>query len=158
MTTTHQAASPLETSSRGRRLVVPAVSALGAAAFLTLAHVVDPNEPGNYPTCPWLAITGTWCPGCGTLRATHALTHGDLGTAFARNPVTVLAYLLLLRRVRCVHRADVDRPAEETPRPRMGALRTVRGNPRVLGAAQRPGVHLALAGLTPAPTQPVRRA
>ena len=95
MTTTHQAASPLETSSRGRRLVVPALSALGAAAFLTLAHVVDPNEPGNYPTCPWLAITGTWCPGCGTLRATHALTHGDPGTAFARNPVTVLAYLVV---------------------------------------------------------------
>lgn len=90
-----QAASPLETSSRGRRLLAPALSALAAAAFLTVAHVVDPNEPGTYPTCPWLALTGTYCPGCGTLRATHALTHGDLGTALARNPATVLAYAVM---------------------------------------------------------------
>jgi len=89
------AASPLETPSRGRRLLVPALSALGAAAFLTLAHVVDPNQPGTYPTCPWLALTGTYCPGCGTLRATHALTNGDIGTALARNPATVLAYAVI---------------------------------------------------------------
>lgn len=94
-TTLGQVASPLETSSRGRRLLVPGLSALGAAAFLTLAHVVDPNEPGTYPTCPWLALTGTFCPGCGTLRATHALTYGDVGTALARNPMTVLAYAVI---------------------------------------------------------------
>ena len=94
-TTLGQAAPPLETSTRGRRLLTPIVSAVGAAAFFTVAHVVDPNEPGNYPTCPWPAPTGTFCAGCGTLRATHALTHGDVGGAVARNPLTVVAYVVI---------------------------------------------------------------
>ena len=81
--------------SRGRRLVGPGVSALGATAFVLAVHVVDPNEPGSYPTCPWLLITGTWCPGCGTLRATRALSEGDVGTALARNPVTVIAFVAI---------------------------------------------------------------
>ncbi len=58
---------------------------------VALVAVVDPNEPGHYPTCPLLAVTGFYCPGCGTLRALHALAHGDVTTALARNPLAVLA-------------------------------------------------------------------
>jgi hypothetical protein len=57
---------------------------------------IDPNQPGHYPTCPFLAITGHWCPGCGSLRAVHALATGDLGTALDRNPLTVLLLPLLV--------------------------------------------------------------
>ena len=65
---------------------------LGAALAATaVVAAVDPNEPGHYPTCPLLASTGLYCPGCGTLRALHALAHGDVSTALARNPLTVLA-------------------------------------------------------------------
>ena len=52
---------------------------------------VDPNTVGHYPTCPFLAITGRYCPGCGALRAVHALAHGDPMTALARNPFVVVA-------------------------------------------------------------------
>ncbi len=86
----------LDQPSRARRMVRPAAAALGATAFVLAVHVVDPNEPGSYPTCPWLLLTGTWCPGCGTLRATRALTEGDLGTALARNPVTVITFAAML--------------------------------------------------------------
>ena len=58
---------------------------------MLLVSFDDPNEPGHFPTCPFLALTGHWCPGCGTLRALHALGHGDLLTALARNPFAVLA-------------------------------------------------------------------
>jgi len=51
---------------------------------------VDPNAAGHYPTCPFLAVTGWYCPGCGALRAVHALGHGHLMTALARNPFTVV--------------------------------------------------------------------
>jgi hypothetical protein len=71
------------------------VYGLAAVAFVTVAAVIDPNEPGHYPTCPWLALTTTYCPGCGTLRATHALAEGDLATAMARNPATVIAAVAL---------------------------------------------------------------
>jgi Protein of unknown function (DUF2752) len=73
--------------------------AVGAAALLGAGYVasVDPNVAGHYPTCPFLALTGWYCPGCGGLRAVHALAHGDLTTALARNPlaVVVLGYVVV---------------------------------------------------------------
>ncbi|PSK86553.1 uncharacterized protein DUF2752 [Murinocardiopsis flavida] len=71
-----------------------AVGAIGLAAA-ALVHVVDPNEAGNYPTCPWLMVTGTYCPGCGTMRAVSALTNGDLAGAFAMNPLTMVLLPIL---------------------------------------------------------------
>jgi hypothetical protein len=75
---------------------VLAVTTAGLAAAATL-FAVDPNEPGHYPTCPFLATTGWYCPGCGALRGIHDLLHGDLAGAIARNPMTVIAvpYLVL---------------------------------------------------------------
>jgi hypothetical protein len=68
---------------------------LGVAALALVGTgyvaTVDPNATGHYPTCPFLAITGWYCPGCGALRAVHALAHGDLATALARNPFAVVA-------------------------------------------------------------------
>jgi hypothetical protein len=68
----------------------PALGLLGLGAAAT-AYVaaVDPNRPGHYPVCPFLALTGWWCPGCGGLRAVHALTRGDLGTALHDNVLVV---------------------------------------------------------------------
>lgn len=66
---------------------------VAAAALIGVGYVrgVDPNAPGHYPSCPFLAVTGWYCPGCGALRALHALGHGDVMTALARNPFTVVA-------------------------------------------------------------------
>ncbi|WP_042383716.1 DUF2752 domain-containing protein [Streptacidiphilus melanogenes] len=61
---------------------------LGAAATAYVG-AVDPNRPGHYLTCPFLALTGWWCPGCGGLRAVHALTRGDLGAALHDNVLVV---------------------------------------------------------------------
>ncbi|MFW5473756.1 DUF2752 domain-containing protein [Knoellia sp. CPCC 206450] len=81
---------------RGRRLLWPAVSAAGATGFVLVAHLLDPNQPGNYPTCPWLLLTGTFCPGCGTLRATHALSNGDVLEALHRNPLAVATFVVMV--------------------------------------------------------------
>ncbi len=61
----------------------------GAALAALLVATLDPNEAGHYPTCPFLALTGMYCPGCGGLRAVHALVHGEVGTALERNPLVV---------------------------------------------------------------------
>ena len=68
---------------------VAVLAAVGAATAYVGA--VDPNEGGHYPTCPFLFVTGWYCPGCGSLRAVHALANGDGATAFARNPLLVLS-------------------------------------------------------------------
>ena len=76
-------------------MFLPAASLVGAAVFALSTHMVNPEIPGRWPTCPWLLLTGTYCPGCGTLRATHALTEGDLPLALHRNPFAVITYAVL---------------------------------------------------------------
>ena len=77
-------------------LRAPALVAAGALAVTTLVATVDPHQPGHYPTCPFLAVSGWYCPGCGSLRALHDLAHGDLAGALARNPLMVVAAAGLL--------------------------------------------------------------
>jgi hypothetical protein len=63
-----------------------------ATAVVVYVGSVDPNEHGHYPTCPFLAATGFYCPGCGSLRMIHALAHGHVGEAVGRN---VFAFAML---------------------------------------------------------------
>lgn len=75
---------------RARAVLAPLAVAVAAGAGTLLVALVDPGEPGHYPTCPFLALTGLYCPGCGGLRAVHALTHGDPITALGFNPLVVV--------------------------------------------------------------------
>jgi hypothetical protein len=78
---------------RARRAPYAVLAAVaGAAAYVGL---VDPNRPGHYPTCPFYAITGYYCPGCGSLRMVHALTHGHVAEAFGRNALAFVTLPLL---------------------------------------------------------------
>lgn len=91
---------------------------LGALVLVgaLLLHVVDPNEPGNYPTCPWLLLTGTFCPGCGTTRAIALATHLDVLGSISMNPLLwLLAPYLLLAYARWF--ADTIRPRRRPDRP-----------------------------------------
>jgi hypothetical protein len=72
-----------------------AVCATALAACAVLA-VADPNRPGVYPSCPFRLATGLDCPGCGTLRAVHALTGGDVLRALDHNLLTVLLLPVLV--------------------------------------------------------------
>ncbi|HUR76168.1 MAG TPA: DUF2752 domain-containing protein [Sporichthya sp.] len=89
MTTVSSTAPPR--SGRARPPWAAPVLHLAAVAATLVVAVRSPEESGHYPTCPFLAITGWWCPGCGSLRAVHALAHGDVGTAIDRNVLTVAA-------------------------------------------------------------------
>lgn len=71
------------------------VGVLGAAA-VALVATVDPHRPGSYGVCPLRALTGLYCAGCGGLRATYDLAHGDLAGAWAMNPVWVLLVPVLV--------------------------------------------------------------
>ena len=42
------------------------------------------------------ATTGLQCPGCGGLRATHQLLHGQLAAAFHYNPMFIVSLPLAL--------------------------------------------------------------
>jgi hypothetical protein len=60
-----------------------------------LLHVRDPHRGGSWGYCPWLFLTGTYCPGCGGLRAVNDLTRGDVAGAASSNLLFVASLPLL---------------------------------------------------------------
>ncbi len=83
----------------GIRPDAPRVVHVAAIAASSLACMVlylfDPSD-GGYPLCPFRAVTGLYCPGCGTLRCLHALLHLDLRSALDHNALTVLFVPMLV--------------------------------------------------------------
>ncbi|MEO6703475.1 MAG: DUF2752 domain-containing protein [Jatrophihabitantaceae bacterium] len=73
--------------TRRSTLVRTATVALVAVPGL---YLFNPNT-SRIPLCPLHAMTGLWCPLCGVTRASHALLHGQLGTALQDNLLFVLA-------------------------------------------------------------------
>lgn len=77
------------------RHVVWGTGALFAAALGYLAFA-DPHRPGFLaPPCPFLHLTGWLCPGCGGLRMTHDLLHGDVAAAVTDNVFLLVGLPLL---------------------------------------------------------------
>ncbi|WP_165495181.1 DUF2752 domain-containing protein [Actinomadura roseirufa] len=106
------------------RLLAPAGVLVLAVSVVSYVAVVDPNQHGHYPTCPFLALTGLQCPGCGSLRMIHALAHGRpreaLGlNVFAVSMLPVLAFFW----VRWTAARARDRPTRTKP-----------GDPRLIWA------------------------
>jgi hypothetical protein len=68
--------------------------AAGAVLLVALAAVVlrafNPATTWFYPPCPFRALTGYLCPGCGTLRAIHEVLRGNFFAALKLNPVMML--------------------------------------------------------------------
>ena len=77
------------------RLWVACVTTV-AVAGLTCLFVWNPAQSTFYPPCLFHALTGLHCPGCGTLRAMHALAHGRLVEALGLNALSTLAAPLVV--------------------------------------------------------------
>jgi hypothetical protein len=59
---------------------------IGAGVVL---YLFNPETAGFYPVCAFHQLTGLDCPGCGSLRALHQLSHGNLAAAWRFNPLLV---------------------------------------------------------------------
>lgn len=67
-------------------------------AFTGLAilfFVLNPAEHQIFPRCVFNALTGYYCPGCGSQRAIHSLLHLDLAGVVSYNILFIPAFLLL---------------------------------------------------------------
>jgi hypothetical protein len=83
-------ASPdLLAASRRARVTGPVLVAGAVLGASVVLHLRDPHQGGSYLFCPWLVLTGTYCPGCGGLRAVNDLTRGDLAAAASSNLLLV---------------------------------------------------------------------
>ncbi len=70
---------------RGRGVTGPLLLAAAVLGVSVLLHLRDPHRSGSWGYCPWFLLTGTYCPGCGGLRAVNDLTRGDLRAAASSN-------------------------------------------------------------------------
>ena len=87
---------PLGPTSRRKRVSAPVLVAGAVLAASVLLHLRDPHQSGSYLYCPWLVLTGTYCPGCGGLRAVNDLTRGDVVAAASSNLLFVGSIPLVL--------------------------------------------------------------
>jgi hypothetical protein len=86
-----------EITSRLSKRTVIAIG-LGTASLLVIAVLFrfDPSDSTIYPVCLFHKFTGLNCPGCGSLRALHHLTHGEFAAALHCNPLLVVALPVLV--------------------------------------------------------------
>ena len=57
---------------------------------LVLLYFWNPVDVAFLPKCPFFALTGYKCPGCGTLRGIHALLHLNFRDVVQHNPFMVV--------------------------------------------------------------------
>lgn len=83
-------------SSSTRWLPLTGLIAGGAASALVLGRANPYAAHSLLPSCPFHALTGLYCPGCGSTRALYSLLHGDAVQALAMNPLLVAALPFVL--------------------------------------------------------------
>ena len=81
--------------TRWQRVKAPTLLAVCVLVACVLLHLRDPHRGGSWGYCPWLLLTGTYCPGCGGLRAVNDLTRGDVAAAASSNLLFVCSIPLL---------------------------------------------------------------
>lgn len=113
-------------AARWEHLTLLAVPACVAAATVLL-FVLDPAKSRVYPVCPFHALTGLHCPGCGSLRALHQLLHGNVAAAFGLNALVVLSLPFMgYAAINCALRLTGRRPLP-APLVRAGWIWTLLG-------------------------------
>ncbi|MGA6179676.1 DUF2752 domain-containing protein [Stenotrophomonas sp. NPDC077421] len=89
--------SPSLSRSRLIRWAPLAISAsLATGAAVVLRHVSPYASNSPLPGCPLYALTGLYCPGCGSTRCLYSLVHLDWQGAMAMNPLLVISLPFLL--------------------------------------------------------------
>lgn len=76
--------------SRWGRVLLVGGAALLAVIGAGVLRVFNPASAGFFPPCPFRAMTGYLCPGCGTTRALHEALNGNFAAAFRLNPLMMV--------------------------------------------------------------------
>ncbi|MFJ8826221.1 DUF2752 domain-containing protein [Streptomyces sp. NPDC102467] len=79
-------------TARRAPATAPLVVFVAGAAAAAYLYGTDPHEPGHWlPGCPFRALTGLLCPGCGGTRMVYDVLHGRLVTAWHDNALLLAA-------------------------------------------------------------------
>ncbi|WP_394331100.1 DUF2752 domain-containing protein [Flammeovirga pacifica] len=78
-------------------LLKSVVIIIGLTLLIIIYRRFNPLAYDFFPKCPFKAVTGLDCPGCGSQRAIHQLLNFNLIAAFKYNPLLLLSipYILI---------------------------------------------------------------
>lgn len=73
------------------------LKSIAVFAVISLYTFFDARSPGSFfPQCPFHALTGLYCPGCGSQRALSALLHGNIMESMNDNFLAMLSLPVLV--------------------------------------------------------------
>lgn len=75
---------------------LPIAIGLGFVASLGVLFFINPATSAVFLGCPSRIFFGIDCPGCGGLRGTYSLLHGDVASAINYNALLLGVYPLLV--------------------------------------------------------------
>jgi len=84
------------TTSRARNLAITTMVWFTIAIRSLVLLFFNPTTTGFFPVCPFRALTGLQCPGCGSTRACYQLMHLHPIAAFKLNPLMMLTLPFIL--------------------------------------------------------------
>jgi Protein of unknown function (DUF2752) len=84
------------TTSRARNLTIATMVWFTIAIGSLVLLFFNPTTTGLFPVCPFRALTGLQCPGCGSTRACYQLIHLHPIAAFKLNPLMMLTLPFIL--------------------------------------------------------------
>lgn len=69
---------------------------VGIIALAVLFFLLDPSKNQLFPRCAFNALTGYYCPGCGSQRAIHSLLHLNIAGVVGNNFLFLPAVLAII--------------------------------------------------------------
>jgi len=84
------------TTSRARNLAIATMVWFTIVIGSLVLLFFNPTTTGFFPVCPFRALTGLQCPGCGSTRACYQLMHLHPIAAFKLNPLMMLTLPFIL--------------------------------------------------------------
>lgn len=69
---------------------------LAFLGMLALYVFWNPSDTNIFPKCPVFAMTGIYCPGCGSQRAAHQILNGNIIEGIRHNYMIALLVVVLL--------------------------------------------------------------
>ncbi len=102
-----------------KRAMLQVVTGISILAIIAaVLYFLPPSETKLFPGCPWHMLTGTYCPGCGSVRGVTEIVNGNLFGLWNQNPLAmVLAPIIIYAAIRKVVEAVAayQMPAILTP-------------------------------------------
>lgn len=79
-----------------RRIVLSVAGLMFLGCIMSTIYFLNPEHSLFYPGCIIYKLTGLYCPGCGSTRATYWLLHGEIIKALRYNALFVTALPLIM--------------------------------------------------------------